>query len=160
MSVFCVSAPFLADVICMKTDNYLPFVYIAVMTVLHGAMLVGTSKAEFLAKLILSVPFSLAVFTWFRETDYPLRATNWVFPHYGKLGAGAGFAMMVEMGFLAVCCGIAIAAAFFIKPKRIKEFTSIQLIVGLALAVIVVIISVKLESKFPSYDSIMKYYRG
>lgn len=161
MSVFYVPALFIADIIEMKTDGELPtFAYLGLMAVLYGGALIGNSKLEFAVKWLFSLPLSYLVINYFWKTNYAIRALNWVFPYYGRPSAGSRFAAMFLMFVFTASCGITLFAAFFIKPKDIGKFEIIQLCAGLTAAVIIIIIVIKLEARFPSYEHIMDYYRG
>lgn len=154
MAVFFVSGIFLSDLISMQTNLIVTFAYIALIADLYGAMLVGSSKVEFLIKWALSLPLSYLVINWFWETQFAVRALNWAYYDYGQQSAGGKFAGFMLLMSLMFGCLITMGVSLWIKPKNTAIFKRIQLCAGVALTAVVIAVCVHLESRFPTYEEI------
>lgn len=159
MSVFFVTTLFLADIISWKNDKAV-FIYLIVMAVLYGVMISGHFVYYFI-KWVISLPLSYLIINYFWITNYAVRSLNWMFPGYGKMSAGGGFALgVITVGFV-IACFISMGIAFFlsaaslgVKAENIAVFEKIQLGLGVLLSVFIIALTVTLERKFPSYESI------
>lgn len=157
MAVFFVTTVFLSDIISWKANLWVTLAYLAVMAALYGALLIG-SVSELFIKWGLSLPLSYLVINWFWETDFAVRSLNWAFPGYGRQSAGGGFAFgVLIMTFLGACLGAFIAAlciSILGKPKAHPAFLKAQVRAGGALLAAVIIVTILLEKRFPTYDEI------
>lgn len=160
MSVFFVTTLFLADIISWKNDKA-ALAYGIFMVVLYGVMVSGSRIAEYFIKWAISLPLSYFVINYFWKTNYAVRSLNWMFPGYGKMSAGGGFALGVMTVGFVIACLVSMGIAFFlsaaslgVKTEKIAVFEKIQLCVGCLLSVFIIALTVTLERKFPSYESI------
>lgn len=159
MSVFFVTTLFLADIISWKNDKA-ALAYVIFMVVLYGIMIYGHFVYYFI-KWVISLPLSYLVINYFWKTNYAVRSLNWMFPGYGKMSAGGGFAFgVITVGFV-IACFISMGIAFFlsaaslnVKAEKVAVFEKIQLGLGVLLSVFIIALTVALERKFPSYESI------
>ncbi|MDY3281799.1 hypothetical protein [Dysosmobacter sp.] len=70
-------------------------------------LLSGSMKAC-LRKWLLSLPCTVLLDLLLAATNFPVRLTNLLYPGYGRLSAGGGFAMMVSFLVLTAAQGLAL----------------------------------------------------
>ena len=156
IAVLFVSTIFLSDMISIKLSP-LEFVLIVFTAFLYGLGMVSRDIKPWILKWILSIPVSFVVIQYFWKTDFSLRALNWILKDYGNTSAGGRFAGFILICFQVICCfisgiaGIAAGKALVDRDKY-EDFERKQVIVGLAVALLIVIITVLLERNFPSAE--------
>ena len=156
LAIFYVSAIFVSDIISYKSI-ILAFIYIALSAVLYDVAFVSPEKKIALYKWLLSLPLSYLVFQYFWQTDYAIRALNWVFPGYGKASAGGNFAGFIQLMLLSGLCIAGGAAGLFITPKNWKSFARVQLIVCIFFGLCIIAAVVCMERSFPSYAYVVSH---
>ncbi len=146
---------FLVPVIDNKYGLTVSFIYMAFAAVLFGFALVSRNKGSWLLKWGVSIPLSFLILQYFRITDYPVRALNWVFPGYGRPSGGGQFAdLFLGILFTAMCliCGL---VSLFISRKLPDRFRKIQFAVMLLFSVLTVCAVLMLEMQFPDINEIL-----
>ena len=92
-------------------ESVCPFLNIYIQTII-GAMLClcvlfSNDAKTALKKLRCSIPFTLVFWFILGATKFDVRLTNKLFPGYGNVLAGGGFAFVIELGFFTIAQGFA-----------------------------------------------------
>jgi hypothetical protein len=120
--------------------------------------LVSKNPFDWLAKVLLCIPFSLPVFVFFWKTNFAVRAINRVYPGYGRESGGSRSANGLLILMYGVACLIcALAALTASSPENQKERRYIgkkQIMVGSAAAAITVMAVLLQAPVFPPISSI------
>jgi len=153
VSVLFVSTIFLSGLILIKSDR-IAYVYIIFMALLYGMGMISRNAKSWLLKWGLSIPFSYMVLQYFWQTDFMTRAINWVLPGYGKNSAGGNFAGFLMLCFQAVLCFIGGIAGLQVGKKLVdhnkyESFEKKQVIIGIVIALLIAVIDMMLERRFP-----------
>ena len=154
LSILFVSAIFLSEIINYK-NGILSLVYIVFIAILFGFTLISKDKKMLLLKWGLSIPFSYIIIHYFWQTNYSVRALNWIFPSYGETSAGgnfSGFVLMLLLFILSLICGI---VSLSINVKDYRLFEKSQLIITSIFVLITVATVLILEQHFPSYQYVI-----
>ena len=158
VSIIYVSTIFLSHLVFIKIFP-LGFVYLILAAVLYGLGMISRNNKSWILKWLLSVLFSYIVLRYFWQTDFSIRALNWVLPGYGKESAGGGFAGLVEVCYRLILCFVSGIASIFLgkviaERGKYEKFGKIQLIITATIALILVVITMALESRFPSVEDV------
>ncbi|MCI5583902.1 MAG: hypothetical protein MR357_09320, partial [Anaeroplasma sp.] len=92
-------------------------------------LLSGSMKAC-LRKWLLSLPCTVLLYLLLAITDFPVRLTNLLYPGYGRLSAGGGFAMMVSFVVLTAAQGLALLLALALSGGAVKPSKPLVLLQG------------------------------
>ena len=136
-----------------------------VLSALSGLMcffvLVSADTKTALIKWGLSVPFSLLFWLFLNQTHFTLRLINTLYPGYGELEAGAGFAMLAELFIFSAAQALANlqAVCLSVAPKDQYRWLCgpIRKYVAPALCIIIWSVILYLEYTMPSYETISQY---
>ncbi|MBP5607203.1 MAG: hypothetical protein J6X66_02900 [Lachnospiraceae bacterium] len=157
ISILFVSSVFITDLISIKLS---PFEYVCIIfaALLYGFGMVSRNIRRGGLKWVLSIPISYLVMQYFWQTEFSIRALNWVLPEYGKRSAGGNLAGMHLLCIQLIICAISgivgISAGKVLVDRDIYDkFEKRQVIAAAVIALIIVIIVVILESRFPSADT-------
>ena len=118
-------------------------------------LLLSENRKEVLAKWLLSVPLSNLLLQYFWNTNYAVRALNWVYPGYGMQSAGGRFAGSMLLLIQTVLCGIGLIAAFSRPQKADRKAAAIRLCIGGGCTLAVIAAVLLLETQFPPYEQVV-----
>lgn len=121
-------------------------------------VLVSESTKVALKKWTLSVPFTLVFWLVLAITDFPVRLTNMLYPGYGTISAGGGFAQMVDLWVLSISQGFANLLAVGISSAVGNKFPKVRFVVqDIVLPVIciaIILVVLYLELTMPPVEAI------
>ena len=137
------------------------YVQAIVSALLCFCVLFSDSTKTALKKWGCSIPFTLIFWFVLAATNFDVRLTNKLFPGYGCLSAGAGFAFIIEFGLFTIAQGIAnllaIACSNPLNAGGLQKMCSIIQIVILPIVCIIIVFAVLyLELTMPTWKEI--YY--
>ena len=156
ISILFVSSVFLSDLISIK-HSPLEYVYIILVALLYGFLMVSRNIRHWGLKWVISIPISYLVLQYFWQTEFSIRALNWVLPEYGKRSAGGNFAGFTLLCIQISACFISGIAGIGVEKRltdreTYEKFEKTQVITGVIVALIIVIVVGMLERSFPSAD--------
>lgn len=134
----------LFDAFCPLSGSNSLLLLSAVSAVLCFCVLLSGSTKTSFKKWLLSLPCTVLLWLVLAVTDFPVRLTNLLYPGYGRLSAGSGFAMIVAFFALTAAQGIALLLALALsgaagKPSRPLVLLQSRLIPLLCLAILLLI---------------------
>lgn len=137
------------------------YVQAIVSALLCFCVLFSDSTKTALKKWGCSIPFTLIFWFVLAATNFDVRLTNKLFPGYGCLSAGAGFASMVEFGFFTIAQGnanlLAIVCSTPLSDSKLQKLWSIvQNVILPIICIIIIFIVLYLELTMPTWKEI--YY--
>lgn len=156
VSILFVSSVFLSDLISIK--HYpLEYVYIILVALLYGFLMVSRNIRHWGLKWVISIPISYLVLQYFWQTEFSIRALNWVLPEYGKRSAGGKFASSFLLCILVAACFISGIASIgvgkmLVDRELFDKFEKKQVIASVGIALIIAIAVLLLERNFPSAE--------
>ena len=154
LAVSYVSAIFLGDLIGAYALPLL-LVYSICTAAIYGLLLLSRDAKTAVLKWVCSLPFAFLCLEFFWQTNFYLRALNWVSPDYGKPSAGAGFAGFVQLVRLSFLCLIAGIAGICFRPDKMDKIARWQRILGGIWGIGTVIAAIWLERVFPPYSAVL-----
>ena len=163
ISVLFVSTIFLANLISIKLSP-MEYVCIVFAAFLYGLGMVSRDIKHWILKWFFSIPISYLVLQYFWRTEFSIRALNWVLPEYGKRSAGGNLTGLYLLCIQLIVCAIGGIAGIRVGKMLVDrdmydKFEKRQVITSVVIALIIAIIVVMLESRFPSaeYVKAMSY---
>ena len=105
ISILFASSVFIADLISIRRSPF-EYGYILLAALLYGFGMVSRNIRRWGLKWVLSVPISYLVMQYFRQTEFSIRALNWVLPEYGKRSAGGNLAGLYLLCIQLIVCAI------------------------------------------------------
>ena len=155
MAVFFTPTLYLSDIIAMKTDSLVILLpYLVVSAWIYGLAVLGKPLRHIWIRWGLSVPLSLGCMVYFWETNFAIRALNWVYPEYGKPSAGSELFLLVVLMVIGFLCISEIVVLMFFCETLHPKIKKWQFPVCLTAMIIIILIVVLLERQFPSMRSI------
>ena len=156
ISILFVSSVFITDLISIKLSPF-DYVYIILVAVLYGLGMVSRNIRHWGLKWFFSIPISYLILQYFWQTEFSIRALNWVLPGYGKRSAGGNFAGMYLLCIQLIVCAISgiagiSAGKVLVNRDMYDKFEKKQVITGVVIAMIIVTIVLMLENRFPSAE--------
>ncbi|SFD02025.1 hypothetical protein [Ruminococcus albus] len=155
LAVLYVSAIFLETIINDTCGFGVTIIYLLGVAALYGFTLLSKNKIEWFLKWGVSILFSPLVLLYFWETNYAIRALNWVIPGYGRESAGGGFVRAFLLIILSVLCIVGGIYSLTVNTKYYDVLKKVQLIVSSFFTVVIIVAVLVLETEFPSYERIM-----
>lgn len=159
IAVLLLPVHFLNVIVLLKTDYVMiPFAVIPVISALFtGLSVYSKSLKQALAKIFLSIPFTVLFWYVQIKIEFSLRALNWIYPSYGKSSAGGNFADFVILCSLAFCGFIAlvvftILSAVKIPEKKQSTLLSLQKYIALPVCIAVIAVIIVLNNIMPIYN--------
>ena len=148
----------LIETVCPFANIY---VQSTVSALLCFCVLFSDSTKTALKKWGCSIPVTLIFWFVLAATNFDIRLTNKLFPGYGHLSAGAGFAFIVEFGFFTIVQGLAnllaVACSNPLSDGKLQKLQSIvQKIILPIICMIIIFIVSYLELTMPTWEEI--YY--
>lgn len=165
LAVLYIPALFLLDFV----EAVCPFANVYVQAAAGAACcfcaLFSDSVKTALKKWACSVPFTLAFWHALVVTNFNVRLTNKLFPGYGRLSAGAGFALIVEFGLFTVAQGLANLLAITCSAplnsnKLQKTVAVVQNAVLPVICALLVFAVLYLEATMPTWGEIFSSVYG
>lgn len=92
---------------CPFDSSIAAYILPAFSSLLCFCALISESMKTALKKWAFSIPFTLMFWLILSVTDFSVRLTNTLYPGYGRLSAGGGFALMMDFGILSLSQGMA-----------------------------------------------------
>ncbi|HEX3026891.1 MAG TPA: hypothetical protein VHR42_06655 [Clostridia bacterium] len=90
--------------------------------VLIGFLLSAESCRQILYKWLISLPAGIVTFLLYRQSNFVYYWLNRIWPGYGDLSAGGGFAAFTYLVFFCLCFLVAVAIGVYLtKRKRHKH---------------------------------------
>lgn len=90
--------------------------------VLIGFLLSAESCRQILYKWLISLPAGIVTFLLYRQSNFVYYWLNRIWPGYGDLSAGGGFAAFAYLVFFCLCFLVAVAIGVYLtKRKRHKH---------------------------------------
>lgn len=148
----------LIEAVCPFANIY---VQPTVSALLCFCVLFSDSTKTALKKWGYSIPVTLIFGFVLAATNFDVRLINKLFPGYGRLLAGAGFASMVEFGFFTIAQGIAnllsIVCSTPLRNSKLQKLWSIvQNIILPTICISIIFTVLYLELTMPTWTEI--YY--
>lgn len=159
LSAFLIAIQFSAAVYLGEIISYAGLVpallYLVLTAAVYMLLLLSEKKVEALAKWFLSMPLCNLVMLYFWNTNYAVRALNWVYPGYGMQSAGGKFTASGLLLVQAALCGIGVIAAVSRPQKPDQKATAIRLCIGGGCTLAVIAAALLLETQFPPYEQVV-----
>ena len=156
VSILYVSSMFILAIIIDKYNLTEAFIYSIFIAVLYGFALLSKSRIIWLLKWELSIPFVVPVLYYFELTHYEIRATNWIFPNYGRTTGGGYFAYAFVFLIFSVFCIITGILSLIIKINDYDRFRKIQFYISAGFCIVIVLIILLLQLQFPTYEQCLR----
>lgn len=124
-------------------------------------VLLSDSAKTALKKWGCSIPFTLLFWCILAVTNFDIRLTNWLFPGYGALSAGAGFSTIAKFGLFTVAQGLAnllaVLCSASLGNRTLRKLRSIvQSVILPTICAVIVFVILYLERAMPTWREI--YY--
>jgi len=148
----------LVKTLCLFDSRIAVYILSAFSSLLCFCVLISENKKISLKKWVFSIPFTLIFWFILSATDFSVRLTNTLYPGYGRLTAGCGFALLVDFGILSISQGIADLLAIGASNIIINQFQRlrfvIQDIVLPSICMIIFLVVLYLEFTMPAMTTI------
>lgn len=159
IAVLLLPVHFLNVIVLLKTDYIMiPFAIIPIISALFtGLSIYSKSLKQALAKIFLSIPFTVLFWYVQIKIEFSLRALNWIYPGYGKSSAGGNFADFVILCSLAFCGFIALVVFTILSAVKIPEkkqsiLLRLQKYIALPVCIAVIAVIIVLNNIMPIYN--------
>lgn len=149
MAVLFVCAIFLGDLVSFL--GMIPTaVFLVLIAALYGLCAAGAPPREILIRWLCSLPCSYLVLQYFWQTEFALRALNWMRPDYGSPSAGANFAGFFRLVIQTAFCAAALLIALCVGKKLPEKFAAVQQLICSVAAMAAFAVAWALEMQFPA----------
>lgn len=150
----------ICNLISWRSNDFVSFFVIAASSFVYGITLFSDTIGQAFLKWICSIPLTIALWYYFVEIHFYLRALNWVFPGYGKQSAGGSMAtafLLVVMVFLFFVTALtAILCSCIVRKSRKWHIVSLlQFSISTVACAGIVLTILIINQCMPSYSSII-----
>ncbi len=106
---------------CVTPVNGLEFLIPFAANAVIGLLLADKSYKQLAIKFAISIPFGVITLLYYLMSNFLDRMLNIIFPDYGDMSAGGGFALLFIFATFFFLYIIAIGMAFLITTNKINK---------------------------------------
>lgn len=159
ISVLFLPVHFLNEILLLKVDfiEILMLVIPFTAAVFTGLSVYSRTVKQALAKIALSVPFTVLFWYLQIKIKFSVRALNWIIPNHGKSSAGGNFSGFVILcslalfGFIALIISTVLSSAEF--PEKVQAVIfNLQKYLIMPLCVFIIAVIIVLNNIMPMYN--------
>lgn len=162
LSILFVPLLFMSEFICKfyVASHILP----VFSALLSFCVILSRSASIAIKKWLFSVPSTLALWLFFYYTNFSVRMTNTLYPRYGRISAGGGFAFMVTLmtfGFALIVGNILATLLSEVLNNRMPKIrAAIQNVILPVICLLILLAVIYFELTMPSWETIMQSVYG
>ncbi len=112
---------FIASKVGGFSTSSVVFICALLTNVLIGFLLAADRYRNILYKWLISIPMGIITFFIYREINFIYYWINRIWPGYGNLSAGGGFAVLFYLAIFCLCFVIAIVIAILLTKRNLKR---------------------------------------